>query len=109
MDEEFGPVEEAGVDLGERGHVVLGQLDAFPEFGGGVLAFDGFEVEVEGAGCGVGADGGVAGVGEGAGLSVGLWRCQSAGLDVIRVRRIPVAETGHIVFVSAEILLLGGF
>ena len=69
MDEEFRPVEQAGVDLGERGGVVLRELDPFPELGGEVRAFDCFLVEVEGAGCGVGADGGVAGVGEGAGLS----------------------------------------
>ena len=49
---------------------------------------DGLHVEVQDAGLRVGADGGVAGVGEGAGLAV--------------------AEAGDIVFVSAEVLLLGG-
>lgn len=50
-------------------------------------ALDGLHVEVDGA-VGGGADGGVTGVGEGAGL--------------------PVAETGDIVFVAAEVLLFCG-
>ena len=49
---------------------------------------DGLHVEVQDAGLGVGADGGVAGVGQRAGLAV--------------------AEAGDVVFVSAEVLLLGG-
>lgn len=49
---------------------------------------NGLHVEVESAGFGVGADGGVAGVGEGAGLAV--------------------AEAGDIVLVAAEVLLFGG-
>ena len=52
-----------------------------------MLAFDGLHVEVDGAGFGIAADGGIAGVGEGAGLAV--------------------AEAGDIVFVAAEVLLLG--
>lgn len=46
----------------------MGEFDAFPEFGGEVRTFDRFHVEVEGAGLGVGADGGVAGIGKRAGL-----------------------------------------
>ena len=38
MDEEGGPVNKAGVDLGEGSGVVLGEFDAFPEFGGHVGA-----------------------------------------------------------------------
>lgn len=53
-----------------------------------MCALDGFHVEVEGAGFGVGADGGITGVGEGAGLAV--------------------AEASDIVLVAAEVLLLGG-
>ena len=49
---------------------------------------DGLHVEVQHAGLGVGTDGGVAGVGQRAGLAV--------------------AEAGDIVFVSAKVLLLGG-
>ena len=45
--------------------------------------FDGFDTEVEDAGGGIGADGGVAAVGEGAGLAV--------------------AEAGDVVFVAAEV------
>lgn len=49
---------------------------------------DGFHVEVEGAGFWVWADGGIAGVGEGAGLAV--------------------AKAGDVMFVAAEILLFWG-
>lgn len=73
--------------MGERGGVGGGEGDARPGFGGEVRAFDGFEVEVEGPGCGGGADGGVAGVGQRAGLAV--------------------AEAGDVVFVPAEGLLFG--
>ena len=52
-----------------------------------MLPFDGFHVEVDGAGFGIAADGGIAGVGEGAGLAV--------------------AEAGDVVFVPAEVLLFG--
>ena len=53
-----------------------------------MCALDGFHVEVEGAGFGGGADGGIAGVCEGAGLAV--------------------AEAGDVVLVAAEVLLFGG-
>ena len=52
-----------------------------------MLSLDGLHVEVDGAGVGIAADGGIAGVGEGAGLAV--------------------AEAGDVVFVAAEVLLLG--
>lgn len=52
-----------------------------------MCALDGLHVEVEGAGLGVCADGGIAGV------------CERAGLSV--------AEAGDIVFVATEVLLLG--
>ena len=52
-----------------------------------MLSLDGFHVEVDGTGFGIAADGGIAGVGEGAGLAV--------------------AEASDIVFVTAEVLLLG--
>lgn len=53
-----------------------------------MLPLDGFHVEVDGAGFGVAADGGIAGVGEGAGLTV--------------------AEACHVVFVAAKVLLFRG-
>ena len=59
MDEEGGPVEQAGVDLREGGGVVLGEFDAFPEFGGHVGAL--YEGGVRTSRCGVGGGMGVAG------------------------------------------------
>lgn len=53
-----------------------------------MCALDGLNVEVQGAGFRVGANGGVARVGEGAGL--------------------PIAEASDIVFVSAECLVFCG-
>ena len=53
-----------------------------------MCALDRLHVEVDCAGAWVGTNGGIAGVGEGAGL--------------------PIAETGDIVFISAEVLLFGG-
>ena len=88
MDQKLRPVDQSLVDLLERLRVVLRQLDPFPELGGHVRALDGFHVQVQGAGSGVRADGGIAGVGEGAGLAV--------------------AEAGDVVFVAAEVLLFGG-
>ena len=41
MDEEGGEVQEAGGYLGEGSGVVLGEFDAFPEFGGHVGALEG--------------------------------------------------------------------
>jgi hypothetical protein len=52
-------------------------------------ALDGLDVEVESAGSGVGADGSIAGVGEGAGLLA--------------------AETRDVVLVATEGLVFGGF
>ena len=88
MDQELRPVDQALVDLLKGFGVVGGELDAFPEFGRHVCALDGFHVEVEDARFGVRPDGGIAGVGEGAGLAV--------------------AEAGDVVFVAAEVLLFGG-
>ena len=65
-----------------------GELDALPQLGGGVCALDGLHVEVEGAGGGIGADCGVAGIGEGAGLTV--------------------AEASDVVLIAAEVLVFGG-
>ncbi len=88
MDQEFRPKDEPGIDLFERFAVVRGKFDTFPHFGGEVGALDGFHVEVEDAGLGRGADGGVAGVSERAGL--------------------PVAEAGDVVFISTEVFVFGG-
>ena len=82
MHEELGPVDELRVDLLEGFGIIGRELDALPELGGEVRALDGLDVEVEDAGFGVGAHGGIAGVGEGAGL--------------------PVAEAGDVVLVAAE-------
>ena len=88
MHEELRPELQVFVDLIEGGGVVWSQLDALPPFVRLMRAFDGFHAEVEGACGGVGADRGVARVGERAGL---------AG-----------AEAGDIVFISAERLVFGG-
>ena len=53
-----------------------------------MCALDGLHVEIEGSGVWIGADGGIAGVGEGAGL--------------------PVAEASDVVLIATEVLLLGG-
>lgn len=53
-----------------------------------MLPLDGLHVEVDGARFGIAADGGIAGVGEGAGLAV--------------------AEASDVVLVPAEVLLFGG-
>lgn len=53
-----------------------------------MLPLDGFHVEVDGAGFRIAADGGIAGVGEGAGLAV--------------------AESCYVVFISTEVLLFRG-
>ena len=52
-----------------------------------MLPLDGLHVEVDGTSLGIAADGGIAGVGEGAGLAV--------------------AEASNIVFIAAEVLLFG--
>ena len=70
------------VYLRERLRVVLAEFDPRPEFCGGVRPLDGFRAEVQEAGRGGGADGGVAGV------------CQGTGL--------PVAEARQVVGVAAE-------
>lgn len=85
MDQEFRPVDQSVVNLGERFLVVLRQLDAFPQLAGHVRALNGLHVEVEGARVGVGADGSITRVREGAGLAI--------------------AEAGDIVLISAEVLL----
>jgi len=87
VNEEFGPVNQLRVDLLEGLGVVLRKLGFGPEFRGHVRALDYLGVEIEGPGFGGGTDGGVAGVGQGAGLAV--------------------AEAGYVVFVSAEVLVLG--
>lgn len=88
MNQEFRPVDQSIVNLRQCFRVVLRQLDSFPEFGRRVCAFDSLHVEVEGTCVGVRADGGIATVGEGAGLAV--------------------TEAGDIVFVAAEVLFLCG-
>lgn len=86
MDEEFRPVDQPLVDLGQRLGVVFREFDAFPELGGHVGAFDRLHVEIEDAV--FAADCGVARVGEGA--------------------RLPVAETRDVVFIAAEVLAFCG-
>lgn len=88
VDQELWPVDQALVDLLKGLGVVLRQLYALPELGWHVCALDGLHVEIEGSGVWVGADGGIAGVGEGAGL--------------------PVAEASDVVLIATEVLLLGG-
>lgn len=83
MHKELRPVQEFGVDLLECFGIVGRKADLLPPLGGEVRALGGLDVEVEGTGGGVGADGGVAAVGERAGL---------AG-----------AEAGYVVFVTAEV------
>ena len=87
MDEEFRPEHQASIDLLERFTVVGRQFDAFPHLGGEVGAFNGFHVQIKDSGFRGGANGGVAGIGERAGL--------------------PVAEACDVVFISAEVLLFG--
>ena len=87
MNEKFGPVDEARVDLLQGFAVILTQLDLFPQLRGHVLPFDGFHVEVDGAAFGIAADGGIAGVGQGAGLAV--------------------AKAGDVILIAAEILQFG--
>lgn len=93
MHEELRPELQSAVDLRHRLRVVCAQLDALPEFGRGVRALDRLHAQVQddfaGFGGRGGADGGVAGVGERAGL--------------------PVAEAGDVVGVAAEGLVFGGF
>lgn len=88
MDEKLRPVDESLVNLLERFRIGRGELYAFPEFGGQMCSLDCFHVEVEGAGNWVSADGGIARI------------CKGTGL--------PVAEAGDVVFISAEVLALGG-
>lgn len=52
-----------------------------------MLPLDGFHIEVDGTGFGIAADGGIAGVGEGAGLAV--------------------TKACYVELVAAEVLLLG--
>ena len=52
-----------------------------------MLPLNGLHVEVDGTSFGIATDGGIAGVGEGAGLAV--------------------AEAGNIIFIAAEVLLFG--
>ena len=52
-----------------------------------MLPLDGLHVEVDGTSFGIATDGGITGVGEGAGLAV--------------------AEASYIVFIAAEVLLFG--
>lgn len=68
MQQELGPVYQTLVDLGECGSIVLGQLDALPEFRGEVGALDRLHVEIESTV--VATDSGVAGVCERAGLAI---------------------------------------
>lgn len=85
--QELGPVFQSGIDHRQGSLVVVAELDPLPELGGQMRTLDGLHVEIESALLRVGAYGGVAGVGKRAGL--------------------PVAETGHIVLISAEVSLFG--
>jgi hypothetical protein len=64
VDEEFRPVLETVVDLLESLGVVGAETNLLPPFAGHVGAFNGLDVEVKALCLRVGADGGIARVGE---------------------------------------------
>ena len=66
VDQKFGPVLETIVDLFKSFGVVAAETNLLPPFAGHVCTFDGLDVEVETLCLRVGADGGIARVGEGA-------------------------------------------
>jgi len=88
VDEEFRPVFQSVVHLLQSFGIVLRQLYPFPQLGWRVSALDRLHVEVKGSGVGVCADGSIAGICKGTGLSV--------------------AEASNIVFVSTKVLFLRG-
>lgn len=83
----FRPERKPFVNLSESSSVVLRQLDTLPEFRGGVCPLDGLHAQVKNASIWMGANGGVTGIGERA--------------------RLTIAKTSDIVFIAAEILILG--
>lgn len=87
MQQELGPVDETLVDLLEGFGVVVRQADLLPPLAGHVGALGRLDVEVEALGVGVGADRGIAAVGQRA--------------------RLAVTEARDIVFVAAEVLVFG--
>jgi hypothetical protein len=66
VDEEFGPVLETVVYLLKSLGVVAAETNLLPPFAGHVCAFDSLDVKVQALCLRVGADGGIARVGEGA-------------------------------------------
>ena len=88
MYQEFRPIYQLPIDLLKRFRIIRGQFHTFPHFAGEMGTFDGFGIEIESAGCGGGPDCGIAGRGEGTGLSV--------------------TKAGDVVFVSAKVLGFGG-
>lgn len=89
MLQKLRPVRQSLIDLFKRSRIICLQSYALPPLVGHVRALDGLDVEVKGACFGRGADGGIAAVGEGAGLTV--------------------AEAGHVMFVAAEGLVFCRF
>jgi hypothetical protein len=88
VNEKFRPESQSLVDDFERFGVVGRQSNALPPFTWHVRSFDGFQVEVQAAGCGVSSNSGVSRIGQRAATAV--------------------AESGDIVFISAEVLIFGG-
>jgi len=66
VDEEFRPVLETFVDLFESLGVVAAETNLLPPFARHVRAFDRLDIEIQTLCLRVGADGGIARVGEGA-------------------------------------------
>jgi hypothetical protein len=88
MNKKFGPKSQSLIDEFKGLGVVGRQPNALPPFVRHVRPFDGFHVKVQAAGCGVSSNGGVSRVGQGTATAI--------------------AESGNIVFVPAEVLVLSG-